>query len=125
MDPAVGSADGENVLEEGISAPTPPTVLPSQEAHFLPMQLSHNSFAVLWQGQPQSTSSCVAFLGTVEMVLFGHPATTGRLCAQELTSWAKAKLASMRGISLCAQSGDALWKCVSFMLFVFPFYEAF
>lgn len=44
------------------------------------MQLCPNSFAVLWQGQPQSTSSCVGFLETVEMVLFGRPATTGRLC---------------------------------------------
>lgn len=59
MDPGVETADGENVLEEGISAPTPPTVLPEQEAHFLPMQLCSNSFAVLWQGQPQSSSSWV------------------------------------------------------------------
>lgn len=104
MDPRVGSADGENVLEEGISEyPTPPTVLPEQEAHFLPVQLCPNSFAVLWQGQPQSTSSWVAFLGTVEMVLYGHPATTAG-CAQELTSWAKAKLASVkRHFPLCTE----------------------
>lgn len=81
MDPEVGSAVGENVLEEGVSAPTPPTVLAEQEAHFLPVQLCPNSSAVLWQGQPQSISSWVAFLGTVEMVLYGHSATTGRLCA--------------------------------------------
>lgn len=40
--------------------------------HFPPMHLCPNHFPVLWQEQPQSSTSSAAFRGTAETVLHGR-----------------------------------------------------